>query len=144
VARLERFVVAQAGSYEGAVAELRAGRKVGHWIWWVLPQLRGLGSSANSTFYGIASLEEARSYARHPVLGPRLREAVGALLDHEERGAEAVLGADAVKARSSLTLFARAVPEDPLFAGALKRLFDGREDELTLALLGEAAGAPSG
>jgi uncharacterized protein (DUF1810 family) len=134
---LRRFVEAQRDSFEQALAELRAGRKVGHWIWWVLPQVRGLGSSANSEFYGIADLAEAKAYLAHPVLGPRLCEAVEAVLEHASLGAGAVLGPDAIKLRSCLTLFHRAAPQDSLFRAALDTLFAGEEDERTHQLLGE-------
>ncbi len=141
VASLSRFLEAQdaGGSFERALAELRQGRKTTHWIWWVLPQLRGIGRSDTSWRYGLADLEEARAYARHGVLGPRLRDAVTALLDHAPTGPVAVLGDDAVKARSCLTLFARAVPDDPLFTRALEELFGG-PDPVTLHLLEGSSG----
>jgi uncharacterized protein (DUF1810 family) len=133
---LERFVEAQATGYQRALGELRAGRKRSHWIWYVLPQLRGLGFSSASTFYGIASLAEARAYLAHPVLGQRLRECVGVLLDLEGVTAESVLGGiDALKFRSSLTLFRAAAPDEPLFADALSRYFGGQPDSKTIALL---------
>ncbi len=131
---LERFVHAQEASYDCALAELVAGRKVGHWIWWIFPQLRGLGVSANSTFFGLSGLDEARAYAAHPVLGPRLHGCVEAVLAQAGRGVERVLAGDSVKLRSSLTLFARAVPTDELFARALATLF-GAEDPVTVSLL---------
>ncbi len=132
---LERFVVAQADTIEQALSELRQGRKVGHWIWWVLPQLRGLGTSTTSTFYGIVSLAEAQAYLAHPLLGPRLRAAVDAVLEHASRGVDAVLGPDSIKLRSCVTLFLRAAPQEALFRVALDTLFAGEEDQRTDELL---------
>ncbi|MGC8509953.1 MAG: DUF1810 domain-containing protein [Acidimicrobiales bacterium] len=132
---LQRFVDAQSDTFDQALRELQAGRKVGHWIWWVLPQLRGLGSSANSDYYGIADLAEAREYLAHPLLGPRLRAAVSAVLEHATLGAAAVLGSDVVKLRSCVTLFHLAAPQEPLFRTALDVLFGGEEDERTRQLL---------
>ncbi len=117
------------------MAELRAGAKRSHWIWFVFPQIKGLGQSATSVRYSITSLDEARAYLAHPVLGPRLLECVQILLDVPGRSAAQVLGADDVKLRSSLTLFAAADPDEPLFAAALDRFFDGERDPRTLALL---------
>ncbi len=131
---LQRFLDAQDrdGIYERALDELRAGRKSGHWIWFVFPQLRGLGHSSMAHRYGIASLAEARAYLDHVVLGPRLRECASALLENEGRSAEEVLGeVDAVKLRSSMTLFARAAGEGSVFQQVLDLYFDGTVDELT-------------
>lgn len=136
---LARFVDAQAGTYEQALAELRAGRKRGHWIWFILPQFAGLGTSAMSARYAIGSLDEARAYLAHPVLGARLRECVSALCAHGGRSAAEILGdIDAMKLRSCLTLFAVASEQDPLFTGALARFFEGRADERTLSLIGRS------
>ncbi|GAB1382103.1 DUF1810 domain-containing protein [Burkholderiales bacterium] len=136
---LGRFIEAQAGSYATALAELRAGAKRTHWIWFVLPQLRGLGTSPMAERYGIASLAEARAYLAHPVLGPRLRECVQALLGHAGASAAQLLGeVDALKLRSCLTLFARAAPGEGLFDQALQGFFGGAPDALTLRLLGGA------
>lgn len=133
---LGRFVDAQAGTYERALAELRRGSKSGHWMWFVFPQIRGLGRSEMSRRYAIGSLDEARQYLAHPVLGPRLRECAEALLDIEGRTAESVLGPiDATKLRSSMTLFDRAVPDERVFADVLERYFDGAEDEATISRL---------
>ncbi len=135
---LERFVRAQddGGTYERALAELRAGRKRSHWMWFVFPQLAGLGSSAMSQTYAIASLEEACAYLAHPVLGERLRECAAALRELGETSAEQVLGAvDALKLRSSLTLFELAAPDEPLFGELLAQYFDGARDERTLVAL---------
>lgn len=132
--RLQRFVEAQdaGGTYERALAELRAGRKTSHWMWFVFPQIAGLGQSETSRRYAIASASEARAYLDHPVLGPRLVECAEALLEHEGRSAEEILGGiDAVKLRSSMTLFAAVAPEQPVFLQVLDRYFDGEADEET-------------
>jgi uncharacterized protein (DUF1810 family) len=134
---LERFVQAQAGSYEGALRELRDGRKTGHWIWFIFPQVQGLGRSDVATYYALASLDEARAYLAHPVLGPRLRACASALLAVSDRSAEAILGGlDAMKVRSSMTLFHRAAPDEPVFGQVLDRFYGGVEDELTISRLG--------
>jgi uncharacterized protein (DUF1810 family) len=136
---LQRFVNAQdeGGTYARALAELRAGRKVSHWMWFVFPQLAGLGSSAMAQRYAIGSLPEARAYLEHPLLGQRLRECARALLGIEGRSAEQIMGAiDAVKLRSSMTLFSRAAPEEPLFVAVLDRYYGGERDEATERLLG--------
>ena len=135
-ADLSRFLDAQAGgTYERALAELRAGRKQGHWIWFVLPQIAGLGRSPTAQHYAIADLAEARAYLAHPVLGPRLGECARALLDLTGDDAVAVLGPiDAVKLRSSMTLFA-AAGGDPVFRAVLEEYFAGQDDEATLARL---------
>jgi uncharacterized protein (DUF1810 family) len=128
---LQRFVDAQDrdGTYDRALAELRAGRKSSHWMWFVSPQRSGLGLSAMSREYAIDSPEEARAYVDHPVLGPRLVECAEALLSHEDRSAREIMGAvDAVKLRSSMTLFARAAPEQPVFGRVLDRYFEGAPD----------------
>ena len=135
---LERFVLAQeaGGTYESARAELRAGRKVGHWMWFVFPQLAGLGVSPISQRYAIGSLEEARRYLAHPILGQRLQECARALLELDGPSARDVLGqVDAMKLRSSMTLFARAAPDDPLFQAVLERYYGGAADEATEQLL---------
>jgi uncharacterized protein (DUF1810 family) len=134
---LERFVTAQEGVHAGALAELRAGRKTGHWMWFVFPQLAGLGRSEISRHYAIASLDEARGYLAHPTLGPRLREAAGAILASGSRSPEAVLGPiDALKLRSSMTLFLRAAPDERLFQAVLDRFYGGHPDPATDRLLG--------
>ncbi len=134
---LQRFVSAQAESYASALAELRAGDKRTHWMWYVFPQIAGLGQSDMAREYAIDSLEEARAYLAHPVLGVRLRECVDALSRLPASAtAERVLGGiDAMKLRSSLTLFARAAPDDPRFADAIARWFDGNYDAATDARL---------
>jgi uncharacterized protein (DUF1810 family) len=132
---LERFVTAQRGSYDGALAELRAGRKRGHWIWFVFPQIAGLGFSSTAQRYAISGLDEARAYLAHPVLGPRLVESAQALLGLPGTDPVAVLGpVDAQKLRSSMTLFAQACDE-PAFRQVLDRYYDGSEDDATLTRL---------
>jgi uncharacterized protein (DUF1810 family) len=140
---LDRFVDAQArgGGYQTALAELRAGRKVSHWIWWVFPQVAGLGASPTSQLYAISSLDEARAFARHPLLGARLREATAAMLGHAGESAGSILGGDDIKFRSSMTLFMRADPEEPLFRHAIDTFFGGRPDPLTDERLGVKRGA---
>jgi uncharacterized protein (DUF1810 family) len=129
--RLERFVSAQEGSYAQALAEMRAGRKTGHWIWFVLPQVAGLGFSATSREYAISGLDEARAYVAHPVLGPRLLEITRAVAEARGPTAYDVMGPDDVKLHSSMTLFAAAAPDEPLFRRVLDRFFDGRPDPAT-------------
>nr|WP_295111391.1 DUF1810 domain-containing protein [uncultured Caulobacter sp.] len=134
---LSRFVDAQAATYDRALAELRRGQKTGHWMWFVFPQIAGLGRSPTAQLYAITDLAEARAYLAHPVLGPRLVEAVEALLALPGRDAHAVLGApDDLKLRSCLTLFQAADPGEPVFGRALEKYFAGREDLLTLEKLG--------
>jgi uncharacterized protein (DUF1810 family) len=137
VATLDRFVEAQAGVWPDALAELKAGRKTGHWMWFVFPQITGLGRSETARFYAIADAAEARAFLAHPVLGERLREAAGALLAHRGRSAEAVLGGiDAVKLRSSMTMFEAVAPGEPVFGAVLDGFFAGQRDSETLRRLG--------
>ena len=135
MADLRRFVDAQdsSGTFDRALDELRAGRKTSHWMWFVFPQIAGLGRSEVARHYALASLAEAQAYLAHPVLGPRLIEATSALTAHAERSAEAVMGGiDAIKLRSSMTLFARAAPDVPVFVQVLEQWFGGVEDPATL------------
>jgi uncharacterized protein (DUF1810 family) len=135
---LERFVAAQdeAGTYEAAVAELRSGRKRSHWMWFVFPQIAGLGQSPMSRRYAISSLAEAKAYLAHPVLGPRLIECARILTELHGRSADEILGGiDAVKLRSSMTLFARADPANPVFRRVIDAYFGGVADERTEQLL---------
>ncbi len=135
---LERFVWAQdaGGTHDAALAELRRGRKTSHWMWFVFPQLAGLGHSAMSRQYAITSIDEAVAYLRHPVLGPRLRTAAATLTALDARRADDVLGGvDAQKLHSAATLFHRAAPADPVFAAVLDRFFDGVPDAGTDRLL---------
>jgi uncharacterized protein (DUF1810 family) len=131
---LQRFVRAQdeGGTYQKALAELRGGSKVSHWMWFVFPQIAGLGQSAISRRYAISSLAEARAYLGHPVLGPRLTECSGVVAELTGRTADQIFGAiDAMKLRSCMTLFLRAAPEDPVFAQVLDRYFGGIPDPAT-------------
>jgi uncharacterized protein (DUF1810 family) len=132
---LQRFVAAQedAAIYARALGELRAGRKQGHWIWFVFPQIAGLGQSAMSQAYAIRSLDEARAYLADPLLGPRLRECCEALLAADPgASAESILGGiDAIKVRSSMTLFHRADPSEQLFEAVLARFYSGEPDPET-------------
>jgi uncharacterized protein (DUF1810 family) len=133
---LDRFVAAQEATYARVLTELGRGRKTSHWMWFIFPQVAGLGSSDMSRRYAIRSLEEAQAYLAHPLLGARYRECVAVLQDLVGTTAEAVLGAvDAAKLRSSLTLFSQATPDDPLFAAALQRWFKGDKDRRTVGLL---------
>lgn len=133
---LHRFVEAQAVNNHEALAEIRAGRKQTHWSWYVLPQVRGLGTSPMSQRFAISGLAEARAYSAHPVLGARLRECVAAMNAHTGKSAAAVLGEiDAQKFHSCLTLFARVAEEGSPFRAALAQYFDGREDAATVAIL---------
>lgn len=135
---LQRFLDAQHGVFEQALAEIRAGSKRSHWMWFIFPQIAGLGQSSTSRLYAIRSIEEARDYLRHPILGSRLRESVEALLDWSgKRDAASIFGSvDAMKLRSSLTLFSAADPGEPLFSRALSAFFESR-DPLTLHLMRE-------
>lgn len=130
---LQRFVDAQASTYATAIAELRAGAKRSHWMWYVFPQIQGLGSSHMAREYAIDSLAEARAYLEHPVLGARLRECVDTLarLPANARAEQVFGGIDAMKLRSSLTLFARAAPEEMRFSDAIVRWFGGEYDAAT-------------
>ena len=132
---LDRFLTAQADTYEAALSEIRRGAKRSHWMWFIFPQIAGLGRSEMARHFAIRSLEEARAYLDHPVLGARLRECVGALQDLTGVAAADVFGEiDAVKLRSSLTLFGE-VDHDMLFAAALDRWFNGQADQATRNLL---------
>jgi uncharacterized protein (DUF1810 family) len=135
---LDRFVAAQdqGGTYVDALGELRNGRKQGHWMWFVFPQIAGLGSSPMAQHYAISSLEEAKAYVDHPVLGPRLRDCCTALLDLPSSDPVQVLGhIDALKLRSSMTLFDRAAPDEPVFGRVLEKYYAGELDDATLSRL---------
>lgn len=135
---LDRFLRAQQGTYEGALAEIRAGRKRSHWMWFILPQVAGLGSSAMSQRYAIADADEARAYLAHPVLGARLVACCEAALSVEGRSAHEIFGSpDDLKFCSSATLFASVSPPGSVFERVLDRYFDGRRDERTAELLGQ-------
>jgi len=133
---LGRFLEAQAGCYPRVLAELAAGEKLSHWMWFIFPQLQGLGSSPMARRYALSGLAEARAYLGHPTLGARLRECTGVLLALGGRTAHEIFGSpDDLKLRSCLTLFACASPEEPLFGEALAKYFGGESDPLTLRLL---------
>jgi uncharacterized protein (DUF1810 family) len=133
---LERFVTAQEPVYRDVIAELRDGRKRSHWMWFVFPQLRGLGGSAVAARYGISSLEEADAYLRHPVLGPRLRECTQLVNGVQGRSVGEIFGSpDDLKLCSSMTLFARAADDNADFVALLDKFYDGRYDERTLERL---------
>jgi uncharacterized protein (DUF1810 family) len=133
---LERFVAAQRHVYDDVVGELRQGRKTGHWIWFIFPQIAGLGSSPTSRQFAIGSLDEARAYVAHPVLGPRLLECARLVLAIEGRTAAEIFGSlDAIKVRSSMTLFHRAVQDEPAFPEVLARFYDGAADPATDVIL---------
>ncbi len=133
---LQRFVDAQERVYRSVLEELRLGRKTGHWIWFIFPQIRGLGASATSQRFAISSLEEARAYTEHRVLGPRLIECVTLVLAVRESSAEEIFGyPDYLKFRSCLTLFAQLDGADPVFQQALDRFYAGEADPLTLSAL---------
>lgn len=136
MADLERFHAAQAGTYETALAELRAGEKRSHWMWFILPQIAGLGRSPMAQRYAIADLQEAREYLADPVLGARLKACVAAALEHRDRSARAIFGPpDDMKFRSCLTLFEAAAPHEPLFGEALDTFYQGERDPETLKRL---------
>jgi uncharacterized protein (DUF1810 family) len=135
---LERFVAAQnsGGTYEQALRELRDGRKTSHWMWFVFPQIAGLGRSGMAQRYAIADLDEARAYLAHPVLGPRLVTSAESMTTHRDRTAEVILGGvDAIKLRSSMTLFVHADESQSVFRTVLDLFFDGDEDPATLQRL---------
>lgn len=136
---LQRFADAQDRVYDAVVGELRSGQKRSHWIWFVFPQLRGLGHSPTAQHYGIASLDEARAYLMHEVLGPRLRECARLVADIEGRSANDIFGwPDNLKVRSSMTLFARATDTDAEFRAVLDKFYNGEEDAATVELLSSA------
>ena len=133
----EHFLRAQKPLYHQVLAELRAGQKASHWMWFIFPQLRGLGRSPTALRYGIEGLAMAQDYVRHEVLGPRLVECTAAVLGVRGRTAREIFGSpDDRKFRSSMTLFSRADPEQAAFADALAQYYDGIEDPRTVALLG--------
>ncbi len=134
---LQRFVQAQQGTMAAALAELRAGTKRTHWMWWVFPQLAVLGRSATAQHYGLAGLDEARAYLAHPLLGERLRACAQAAAEAPAESALALMGSpDDLKLRSSMTLFALAAPDEPVFGRVLARWYGGRPDPLTRQALG--------
>ncbi|TLX55865.1 DUF1810 domain-containing protein [Stutzerimonas nosocomialis] len=139
---LQRFVKAQEADYARALSELRAGRKQSHWMWYIFPQLAGLGRSEMARRYALSGREEALAYLERPLLGARLEECTLALLSHDTLTAHQILGSpDDLKLHSCMTLFARVAPENPLFQQALDRYFAGKPDEASLRLLGGGAGS---
>lgn len=136
---LRRFVEAQQGIHEQALMEIRAGRKRSHWMWFVFPQIAGLGISPTATYYAIRSRAEAQAYVAHPVLGPRLLACAQALLQLQGRSAEQIFGyPDVLKLKSSMTLFAALPDADPVFAAVLGHYYGGSRDDRTLNLLAQA------
>jgi uncharacterized protein (DUF1810 family) len=133
---LQRFVDAQRAEFESARSELEGGRKVGHWIWFIFPQIKGLGQSSMSQYYAIASLAEAQAYLQHPILGPRLRECTQLVNSVKGRSIEQIFGGiDAMKFRSSMTLFAKTTDDNQIFLNALQKYFSGEFDPLTIQCL---------
>ncbi len=136
---LDRFLEPQKNHYTKALSEIRAGRKSSHWIWYIFPQLKGLGSSANAGLYGISGIKEADAYLRHPILGARLIEISNALLTLRENDPGTVMGyPDDLKLKSSMTLFAAVPGADPVFEKVLRKFFFGTKDARTLQLLERA------
>lgn len=133
---LQRFLDGQRFGYDTALEEMKAGEKRNHWIWYIFPQIKGLGHSPNSQFYGIADLEEAKAYLTHPVLGARLREITQEVLNHADKDINAIMGTriDSMKFKSSMSLFDAVSPND-IFAQALDTFFDGKNDGRTISLL---------
>lgn len=133
---LQRFIDAQKNVYQTALSEITKGRKQSHWMWFIFPQLKGLGRSSNAQYYGIGSLEEARAYLTHPLLGARLIEISKALLQLPHKNAHTVLGSpDDLKLHSSMTLFAQVPGANPVFEQVLQAYFGSRKDERTIELL---------
>lgn len=136
VYNLHRFLDAQQPVYDAVLDELRAGRKSSHWIWFIFPQIAGLGRSGTAQQFAIGSLDEAKAYLQHPILGPRLRACTQLVLNVEGRSAEEIFGyPDYLKFRSCLTLFLTAAPDNTLFNAALLKYFHGKPDQLTLDIL---------
>jgi uncharacterized protein (DUF1810 family) len=134
----QRFLTAQAHTYHTVLAELRAGRKSSHWIWFIFPQIAGLGHSAMAQQFAIVSLDEAKAYLQHPVLGQRLRECIQLVLNVEGRTIDEIFPyPDNLKFRSCMTLFMTAAADNTLFKDTLLKYFDGKPDQLTLDILGQ-------
>jgi uncharacterized protein (DUF1810 family) len=130
---LDRFVFAQKAMYQRVLSELRAGTKLSHWMWFIFPQIKGLGRSPVSIEYAISSREEASAYLKHPILGPHLKECTSLVLLVEGRSIEEIFGSpDDMKFRSSMTLFSQISPDDLIFEKALQKYFGGKPDKLTL------------
>ncbi|WP_316831660.1 DUF1810 domain-containing protein [Pedobacter aquatilis] len=136
--KLERFLTAQNESYLRAIAEVSAGYKRTHWMWYIFPQLQGLGKSETAQYFGLSGLDEAAGYLRHPILGANLREITSALLSIQDRSAQEIFGSpDEMKLHSCMTLFARIPGADEIFRDVLIKYYGGQEDELTLTILNE-------
>ena len=142
--RLERFVQAQENTWNTALAEIRRGQKQSHWMWYVFPQIAGLGQSLMSRTYAISGLEEAKAYLAHPLLGSHLREITAALLEQTGTAMQIFGSPDHLKLRSCMTLFGQAAPDESLFRQILNRFFQGAEDPLTIAILMEQAAGRNG
>lgn len=135
---LQKFINAQQGDYATALAEIKRGRKVTHWMWYIFPQIQGLGFSETSKYYAIRNITEAQEFLKHPVLGPRLIDICSALLDLKSQDAHAIFGSpDDLKLKSSVTLFASLPEADPVFDKVLDRFFNGARDHRTLEILGK-------
>ena len=133
---LQRFIDAQQSDYETALSEIKRGRKQSHWMWYIFPQIQGLGFSATSKLYAIRNLQEAQEYLNHPLLGKRLKEITDALINLPSTNAHEIFGSpDDVKLKSSMTLFASLPNADPVFESALKKFFKGEKDAKTLSLI---------
>jgi uncharacterized protein (DUF1810 family) len=133
---MKRFLDAQQSSFETALSEIKRGRKQTHWMWYIFPQIQGLGFSETSKFYAIKDLSEAREYLQHPVLGARLIQISHALLEGEEKNANKIFGTpDDLKLKSSMTLFASLENTDPVFQGVLNKFFQGKKDEKTIGVI---------
>ena len=132
---LTRFIQAQDRDYDTALAEIRAGKKASHWMWYIFPQLKGLGRSSTSEYYGLSSIKEAQAYLSDPILKARLIEITDAVIAHKDKSAEEIFGGiDAKKLRSCMTLFSIAAPDIPVFDAVLEQFFDGKPDRNTLRL----------
>ncbi|MGN6343058.1 MAG: DUF1810 domain-containing protein [Ginsengibacter sp.] len=133
---LQRFIDAQQSDYETALSEIKRGRKQSHWMWYIFPQIQGLGFSATSKLYAIKNLKEAQAYLNHPLLGKRLKEITDALINLPSNNAHEIFGSpDDVKLKSSMTLFASVPDADPVFESALKKFFEGEKDAKTLSII---------
>jgi len=133
---LQRFIDAQEGDYSSVLRELRAGQKRSHWMWYIFPQIQGLGGSSMSRNYAISSQDEAKAYWEHPILGSRLLECIQLVMDVQDRTAEEIFPyPDNLKLRSCITLFERSVPDPAIFRAVLQKYFAGKPDELTLDIL---------
>ena len=132
---LTRFIEAQNRDYDIALAEIRAGKKVSHWMWYIFPQLKGLGRSSTSEYYGLSGIKEAQAYLSDPILKARLIEITDAVIAHKDKSAEEIFGGiDAIKLRSCMTLFSIAAPDIPVFEAVLEQFFHGVPDRNTLRL----------